>query len=539
MTGLLAATAGAQPVDLTLIWPPLVTGLGALVVLLADVLRRGAADRVVRPAPWLAWLTGAVLVVAAARLLILSLRGGPDGTFCLAGDPGVCSYDVGSPTVALQCLILGAGLLVVAMGAGEVTRLRLPAGEYHFLLLASITGALVLVAARDLATAVVALETVTLPLVAMVALTRQVRGAQAALSLFLSSVVSLAISLYGVALLYTVTGTLYYDQLAARLADAGTASPIAELGAVLVLAVFVFKVAAVPFQAWAPDTYAGSPVPVAAYLSVVSKTAGLGGLVVLLSQALLPLARSWGFALAAVTIATFVVGNTLALRQGSLVRLLAWSSVAQLGYVLLPLAAVGVGSSGLVAATMTDAVSASVTYLMAYAAMTIASWAVVMVVVRRLRPPDGVLLVADVRGLARTSPWLGGSLLFAFACLAGLPPGIVGLIVKVRVFQVAVTAQSWLLVAVAVAATVAALIYYLRVTAVLLAEVAAAVPVPVPAAVPDAAPALLPAGVQRGEADAGPPVAETEPAGASVAVVVSTAALVVTSVAPALLLGLL
>ena len=188
---------------------------------------------------------------------------------------------------------------------------------------------------------------------------------------------------------------------------------------------------------------------------------------------------------------------------------------------------------------MTDAVSASVTYLMAYAAMTIASWAVVMVVVRRLRPPDGVLLVADVRGLARTSPWLGGSLLFAFACLAGLPPGIVGLIVKVRVFQVAVTAQSWLLVAVAVAATVAALIYYLRVTAVLLAEAAAAVPVPVPAAVPDAAPALLPAGVQRGEADAGPPVAETEPAGASVAVVVSTAALVVTSVAPALLLGLL
>ncbi|HET8970762.1 MAG TPA: proton-conducting transporter membrane subunit, partial [Candidatus Nanopelagicales bacterium] len=512
-----AVGSGVQPVDLTLLAPPLVTALGALVVLVADVLRPGAG-RGPRPAPWLSWLTGAVLVVAAARLLVVSLLDSPAGTFCLgagSGDGRVCSYDTGGPTLPLQWLVLAAGLLVVTLGAAEVERRRLPAGEYYFLLLASITGALVVVASRDLATTVVALETVTLPLVALVALSRKARGAQAALSLFLSSVVSLTVSLYGVALLYTVTGTLHYAPMAAALAAADPVPAIASLGALLVLAVFVFKVAAVPFHAWAPDTYAGSPVPVAAYLSVVSKTAGLGALAVLLSDAMPSLARSWGFGLAAVVLATFVVGNVLALRQSSLVRLLAWSSVAQLGFVLLPLAAVGVGSAGASAAAMTEAVDASVGYLAAYAAMTLACWAVVMVVVSRLRPPDGVLLIEAVRGLARTSPWLGGSLVFALAALAGLPPGVIGLLVKVRVFQSAVGSQSWLLVAVGVAATVVGLLYYLRVAAVLLAAPAPArVAPPVPATTGSEAPSPAAAGAAVAADPTGGGNAGPDPAGA-------------------------
>lgn len=530
MTGVLAAV-GAQPVDLDLLWPPLVTALGALVVLLADVLRPGAG-RSGPAAPWLPWLVGAVLAVAGARLLILSLGDARGGTFCVADDPAACSYAVGGPTLPLQWLVLGAGALVAVMGAAEVALRRLPAGEYYFLLLASITGALVAVAARDLATAVVSIETVTLPLVALVALGRDARGGQAALSLYLSSVVSLAVSLYGVALLYTAAGSLYYVQIADHLAHVDRLPSVAMLGAVLVLGVFVFKVAAVPFQAWAPDAYAASPVPVAAYLSVVSKTAGLGALVVLLSYALLPLARWWGLGLAAVALATFVVGNAIALRQASLVRLLAWSSVAQLAYVLFPVAAVGVGSAsdqaaragGALVGAMTDAVSASVAYLVAYAVMTLASWAVVLVVVRRRRPIGGVLLIEHVRGLARRSPWVGGSLAFALACLAGLPPGIIGLVVKVRVFQVAVSAQSWLLVAVAVAATVVALVYYLRVAAVLVAA---------PARVPVlAGTSTAPAGAGGHDERRTP-----DPAGLVAVVAVTTAALVVTSVLPALVLG--
>lgn len=555
MSGL-AAAAGAQPVDLGMLLPPIATALGALVVLLADVLRPGGGRGAARPARWAPWLVGAALAVAAVRLLLLTLADSRGGTFCLADEPAVCSYGIGGPTLALQWLVLGAGALVVVMSSAEVTRRRLPAGEYYFLLLSSITGALVVVAARDLATAVVSIETVTLPLVALVALARDARGGQAALSLYLSSVVSLAVSLYGVALLYTAAGTLYYVQLADYFAHVDRLPSVGMLGAVLVLGVFVFKVAAVPFQAWAPDAYAASPVPVAAYLSVVSKAAGMGALLVLLTEGLLPLARWWGLGLAAVTAATFVVGNAIALRQASLVRLLAWSSVAQLAYVLLPVAAVGLGSvadiaaragsgasgdgvSPLLGAAMADAVSASVAYLVAYALMTLASWAVVLLVVRRRRPAGGVLLIEDVRGLARRAPWAGGSLAFAFACLAGLPPGIVGLVVKVRVFQVAVAAQSWLLVAIAVVATVVALAYYLRVAAVLLAA-------------PRAAPVLAPAvGIVVGTATGGrvevagepasaPPrdgAEARDPLGLVVAVAVTTTALVVTSVAPALVLG--
>lgn len=553
MTGLLAV-AGAQPVDLGLLLPPIATALGALLVLLADVLRPGGGRAGDRPAPWAPWLVGAALAVAAIRLLVLSLGDSRGGTFCLADEPTVCSYGIGGPTLVLQWLVLGAGALVVSMSSAEVSRRRLPAGEYYFLLLSSITGALVAVAARDLATVVVSIETVTLPLVALVALGRDARGGQAALSLYLSSVVSLAVSLYGVALLYTAAGSLYYQQLADHFAHIDRLPPVGMLGAVLVLGVFVFKVAAVPFQAWAPDAYAASPVPVAAYLSVVSKTAGLGALLVLLTEALLPLARWWGLGLAAVTVATFVVGNAIALRQASLVRLLAWSSVAQLAYVLLPVAAVGAGSAADFASrsgsgasgggqgpalvpAMTDAVSASVAYLVAYALMTLASWAVVLLVVRRRRPAAGVLLIEHVRGLARRSPWAGGSLAFAFACLAGLPPGIVGLVVKVRVFQVAVAAQSWLLVAIAVLATVVALAYYLRVAAVLLAA-------PVPDAMPARAVPVAAGGrgagagtdeaARHGDEARGADV--RDPLGLVVVVAVTTVALVVTSVAPALVL---
>ncbi len=537
-------TAGAQHVDLMLLGPPLVTALGALVVLLADVLRPGAAARNQRPARWTSWLALAVVVTAAVPLLVLSRRLASGGTFCLdtAWDVArACSYDTAWPTLPLQWLVLAGGALVVLMGGEEVVRRRMPSGEYHFLLLASITGALVLVAARDLATAVVALETVTLPLVAMVALSRRARGAQAGLALFLSSVISLAVSLYGIALLYSATGTLHYSQLAEALRGVEHMPAIAEVGAVMVLAVFVFKVAAVPFQAWAPDAYAGSPVPVAAYLSVVSKTAGLGGLAVLLLDGLGPLARAWGLGLAVVVVATFVVGNVVALRQGSLVRLLAWSSVAQLAYVLLPLAAVGFATTrhpSLTAApgpewmALGDAVSAALAYLAAYAAMTIAAWAVTLLLIVRLRPRHGVLLIEDLRGLARRSPWLGGAMLFAFACLAGLPPGIVGLVVKVRVFPLPAAAAP------AAAAPAAA------------APAAAAPAAAAPAAAAPAATSPVDHGLTQriapgsgGNAhDQGPDPEEVGGAGPyavlgpKLALAAATVLLVATSLAPALLL---
>src|SRR6185369_8921282 len=206
---------------------------------------------------------------------------------------------------------------------------------------------------------------------------------------------------------------------------------------------------AAPFHSWAPDTYVGAPLPVAAYLSVVSKGAGLVALLAVTVHGFGPAVGTWAPVVAVVAAATLVVGNLGALRQRGVVRLLAWSSIAQAGYLLVPLAAVGTaGASGSLA------VSASVAYLAAYAAMNLGAFAAVSAAT-----PPGVatsaLAIDDLRGLARTRPWLGWSLAFFLACLAGLPPGVIGLVTKVRVLEVPVRGSvGWIAVVAAVASVV-------------------------------------------------------------------------------------
>ena len=166
------------------------------------------------------------------------------------------------------------------------------------------------------------------------------RASEAALKLFLVSVVSTAVMLFGLSLVYGVTGQVHLDRIATSLDDPGARGAAARCSAVvLALAGFGFKVAAVPFHFWAPDTYEGAPVPVAAYLSVVSKAAGFVGLALLLTVGFAPYADVWGPLLAVLAAVTMTVGNLAALRQRQAVRLLAWSSVAQSGYMLVPLGA--------------------------------------------------------------------------------------------------------------------------------------------------------------------------------------------------------
>ena len=228
---------------------------------------------------------------------------------------------------------------------------------------------------------------------------------------------------------------------------------VVTVGVVLVLAGFAFKIAAVPFHSWAADVYQGAPVPIAALLSVVSKAAGFAGLLLILVSALDSQAPTWAPIVAVISALTMTVGNLLALRQRSAVRMLAWSSVAQSGYILAPLAVfVSVGQS---------AVSASVTYLVLYAAMNLGAFAVVMLIAKAGGPND----LDDYRGLARRSPTAALALAFFLICLAGLPPGLSGLFAKVVVFRELVTGDlAWLAVAMAVN-TVIGLYYYVTWTA--------------------------------------------------------------------------
>jgi NADH-quinone oxidoreductase subunit N len=456
------SAAAVQSIDYVAIGAPLALALLAIGVLVLDLFLPARLSIV---AVWAA-LAG---VVAAFAYTSVVLAGESRATFCV---PGGCSYAVQPWTTVLQLLVLGAAAVVLLLSAAVVRESRLPAGEYAFLLLCSVTGALVLAASRDLVIVVVALEVVSLPVFALVGLRRRDgRSSEAALKLFLVSVVSTAVMLFGISLVYAVRGTLLLgssrpggDPLVGDAAGA-----LEGVGVVLVLAGFAFKIAAVPFHAWAPDTYVGAPLPVAAYLSVVSKSAGFAGLLVVLSVGFRDQVSVWGPVLAVVAALTMTLGNLVALRQRAAVRLLAWSSIAQAGYMLAPLGGLGAaGAAGAVASgkQFDDAVAATVAYVCIYAVMTLGAFLVFAVVGRR-RPRN---LLADYRGMAWTDPWAAGALAFALACLAGVPPGIVGLFAKVVVFRSVVdSGAAWLALVMAVN-TVVALYYYLVWAAALFAR---------------------------------------------------------------------
>lgn len=453
-----------QAIDYGAIAPPLLVAVTALAALLGDLLLPAHRRHI------LGWLSLAGLLVAL--LALLPLRGGPRGTFCVpvSGGPPACSYVVSDVTLVFQLLVLAGAAVVVLLSLDTVRRSALPAGEYYFLLLCSVTGALTLAAARDVLIVVVALEVVSLPAFALVGLRRyDGRSSEAALKFFLVSVVSTAVMLFGVSLLYGVTGAVHLDRISAALADPALRQPVTVAAVVLTIVGFGFKVSAVPFHFWAPDTYVGAPVPVAAYLSVVSKAAGFVGLILVVTQGFGPYADVWSPVVAALAALSMTVGNLVALRQRHAVRLLAWSSVAQAGYMLVPLGAAGavVGEAGAGAGAGTAGqVSATVAYVAAYAVMNLGAFSVVAFV-GRSRPGN---YLADYRGLVHERPVAALALAFFLACLAGLPPGLLGLFAKIVVFVEPVRAGTgWLAVVMAVN-TVVALYYYLTWAATLFAR---------------------------------------------------------------------
>jgi NADH-quinone oxidoreductase subunit N len=452
------AVSAVQSVDWLAIAPPTLTAAVALAVLVADLFVPDARKAL------LGWLSVAGL--AASALLLLPLLDGDRSTFCLTGDPHVCSYTADRFTLVIQLLVLVGALLAALLSVTVLqdARRTLPEGEYWFLLLSSAAGAALLPASRDLATLIVALEVASLPAFALVGLRQgDRRSSEAALKFFLSSVTATAVSLLGVSFVYATTGTLYLTQVAARIQHVdGQLHTLAQTGVVLTLVGFAFKTAAVPFHFWVPDTYVGAPLPIAAYLSVVGKAVGFSGLILVTVVAFPSYAGAWGPALAVLAALTMTVGNVGALRQQatrahSAVRLLAWSSVGQAGYLLVPIAAAGYAEHP------QKAIGSTVAYALMYAAVNLGAFTVAALV-GRTRARNRV---ADYRGLYATNPLTALLLAFFLLCLAGLPPGVIGLFAKVTVFSAAVDAGlGWLAVVMAVNVVVA-LYYYLQWTALL------------------------------------------------------------------------
>ena len=430
-------------IDHVALLPAYVAAGTALLALVVDLAAPGRSS-----AKLLAVGMGTALVAVAGWWVY---RGGVRSTFCVAGE---CSYRWDGLAALVAALFVAATLAVLGLSVPLLRSGDVPGGEYCFLLACSMTGGVVLGAARDLVTLVVALELLTLPLYLLVGLRRRsVHSAEAAVTFYVVSVVSTSITLLGVALLYAATGSVHFGPLAQALAarEELRSQPLVGVGVVAVLVGLAFKVAAVPLHAWAPPTYDGAPLPVAAYLSTASKVGGIVALLLVVAGPVEPWRNVAAPVVAVTATLSMTVGNLVALRQRRMVRLLAWSSVAQSGYLLAALAAfaVGGGQTGVVAV---------LAFTVFYVLMELGAFGAVVAL--RGSADGGEL--SEYEGAAWRRPWVTAGLVLALAGLAGLPPGLAGLFAKVVVVRALLDgALGWLAVVVALNAVVG-MAYYLR-----------------------------------------------------------------------------
>jgi len=443
----------------------------ALLAFVADLIRPGHRGLV---------LTVTALGAAGTGVVAVLVGHGPvRGSFCV---PAGCSL-VANRTGALIAVLFAAATLIVLALSGPSLAPRdrsdggagMPAGEYCFLLGASMTGGVALGYAGDLITVLVALETLTLPLYALVALRRRtIASAEGAVTFFVVSVVSSAVSLMGAALVYAVTGALHLGAIHAALADhpAVRNLPLTRAAVVLVLAGLAFKIAAVPFHAWAPAAYDNGPTPIAAYLSTAGKVGGVVAILAVSVRALGPSLAVTGPVLAILAAVTMTVGNLVALRQQRMVRLLAWSSIAQAGYIIAPLGAAAL-ARGRTPGALSVAVSAVLAYTCLYVVLELAAFGAVIAL--RGGADGGDL--ADYRGAGRRYRWIGAAFTLALIGLAGLPPGFAGLFAKIIVVRSLLTGGSaWPAIVVAINAVIG-LAYYVRAVGVLYAAPSSGDPV--------------------------------------------------------------
>lgn len=404
---------------------------------------------------WTATLGVLGLTLAAVPLVLLAADADTLPRVMFDG-----SYVVDQFALVLKGLFVVAGYLVMLMSVSYVEGDRYYQGEYYFLVLTSILGSLVMSSSRDLIVLFIGLELTTAPLFLLAGWRKgDVRSNEASLKYFILGVLSTAILLWGMSVVYGLTGSIQFDAIRERMPDL-VGEPALGLAIVFLLVGFGFKVSAVPFHFWAPDTYEGAPTPVTAYLSVSSKAAGFVAMLVVLYVALPGAVEVWGPGLWALAALSMTVANLSALRQTNIVRLLAYSSVAQAGFMLVPFAGAAVAGG----AHLEEGLSATVVYLVIYAFMNLGAFAVVIAAARR----TGTGEIDGWAGLGQIDPRLGVLSTVFFFSLAGIPP-LAGWFAKFVMFRSVITAGGAAAVALAVVAAVNAVIafyYYARVAKV-------------------------------------------------------------------------
>ena len=418
---------------------PEVVLVGALVAVLLVDLFTPEGSRGIVPQ-----VAGIGLLAAMVPVLTLALDGADRAMFGGA-------YAVDNFSLVLKALFLLAGYLVVLLSTNYIAEGDYAEGEYYFLLLSSILGMTVMASARDLVSIFVALELLSIPAYMLAGWRkRDPHGNEAGVKYYLMGVLASAVMLYGMSLLYGLSGSTLLSDIGAAVSVADT-RPFITLAIVLVVVGFGFKVSAVPFHTWAPDTYEGAPTPITAFLAVSSKAAGFVALLQLILIAFIGRADVIGPLMWVLAALTMTVGNLIALRQTNIIRLLAYSGVAQAGFMLAPLAVVGTNPDG--------ALRAVVTYLLIYAAMNLGAFAVVLAVARKTRSAE----IGSLGGLFEYAPGLTVLMTVFLFSLAGIPP-LGGWLAKFVVFQALIqpdlTAGGVTLAVVVGVNSVIALYYY-------------------------------------------------------------------------------
>jgi NADH-quinone oxidoreductase subunit N len=448
------AAFSSPPVDFHAFAPEIVVVATLVVVLAVDLVweERGR------------WATSTIagvgLLAALVPVLTLAVDGADRSLFGGA-------YVVDDFALVLKALFLVAGYVTVLISADYIAEGDYYEGEYYFMLLSSLLGMTVMASARDLISIFVALELLSIPAYLLAGWRkRDLRGNEASLKYYLLGVFASAVMLYGMSLVFGVTGSTVLAEIGEVLTVGARSAPVVTVGIVFIVVGFAFKVSAVPFHTWAPDTYQGAPTPITAFLSVASKAAGFVALLQLVFIAFLGRDDVWAPMFWVLAAITMTVGNLIALRQTNIVRLLAYSSVAQAGFMLAPFAVAA--DIPLERGGVGNATGAVVTYLLIYAAMNLGAFAVVMTVARKTRSGE----IASYGGLFQYAPGLAVLMsIFVFA-LAGIPP-LGGWYAKFAVFKSLLDAGTGAAIVLAVIAavnSVIALFYYASIARHMLME---------------------------------------------------------------------
>ena len=433
---------------LELLAPELSLCFFALVVVLLDLVvqRKGLLAAV-----------SIVGVVVSAGFVVAMWGGGAQAIFnnMLAVD---------SFALFFKLLFLGIAALVILASQDYVAKFARFQGEYYALVLLSTLGMMLMAATAELISMYLALELASISLYILVSFLKDTKSSEASLKYLLLGAVASAVLLYGMALVFGVTGETRLGEIARTIATLSPAgildSPALILGIVLLVAGFGFKIAAVPFHMWVPDVYEGAPTPITAYLSVGSKAAGFAIILRVFYSAFgAPnwLSVDWGLIFAVLSAISMTLGNVVAIPQTNIKRLLGYSSIAQAGYLMVGLATVGLSPTA-------DAVgrSAVLFFLVSYALTNLGAFIAIIAVTNKLNSD----LIDDFSGMGKRAPLLALALTLCLVSLIGMPPAA-GFMAKFYIFSTAVQHNLLWLVVIAVINSVISAYYYLRIVKVM------------------------------------------------------------------------